>query len=59
MNDLFHDQPQFSQFEQDTAQLLAYQSDRSTPNAADMQQAVESIRKWNSQRSAAGLPLWG
>lgn len=58
MNDLFTDQPQFSKFEQDTAQLIAYQSDRDTPTAADMQQAVKSVRKWNSQRQSAGLPIW-
>ena len=58
MNDLFSDQPQFSQFEQDTAQLFAYYGDRNEPTAADMQKAVESVRKWNSQRLAAGLPLW-
>lgn len=58
MTDLFSDQPMFSEFEQATAQQIAFEHDRDTPTAADMQQAVQSIRKWNSQRLAAGLPLW-
>lgn len=58
MTGLFDDQPMFSEFELATAQQLALEHGRDKPTAADMQSAVSDVKRWNEQRSKAGLALW-
>lgn len=55
---LFDDQPMFTEFELETAQMIAREHGRDDANTADMQTAVASVKRWNAQRRSYGLEIW-
>jgi hypothetical protein len=48
----------FNDFEQSTAQQLAYERNRDTPTEQDMADAVVMCAMWNLQRIKLELKAW-
>ena len=48
----------YNDFEQSTAQQLAYERNRDTPTEQDMADAVVMCARWNLQRQKEGIKAW-